>query len=159
MNKVFLIGRLTKKPEVRYNSNNTAISNFTLAVDRKTDKEGNRETDFISCKCFNNLAVNLVKYQGKGNLLAISGRIQTGSYEKEGNKVYTTDVLVDEIQFLTFKNSQEGGTQTQSDTQTEHNSATSAESDLSKYQQLSTTTVMNEDYNPELQISDEDLPF
>ena len=154
MNKVFLVGRLTKKPEVRYNANNTAISNFTLAVDRKTDKEGNRETDFISCKCFNNLAVNLVKYQDKGNLLAMCGRIQTGSYEKEGTKVYTTDVLVDEIQFLTFKS-----TQTQSDTQTEHNSATSTENDLSKYQQLSTTTVMNEDYNPELQISDDVLPF
>lgn len=148
MNKVFLIGRLTKKPEVRYNSNNTAICRFNIAIDRPKAKDKEEsETDYPTCVCFNNLAVNLVKYQDKGSLLGISGRLQTGSYEKEdGTKVYTTEVMVNQIQFLSSKNSQ--GEQ-----------ENIAENDLSKFQQVSTTTIMNENYNPELAISDDDLPF
>ena len=157
MNKVFLIGRLTKKPEVRYNANNTAICRFNIAIDRPKSKDKEEsETDYPSCVCFNNLAVNLVKYQDKGSLLAISGRIQTGSYEKDGTKVYTTEVLVKDIQFLSSKNSK-------GDTETQHNSAPSAENnaenDLSNFQQVSASTVMNEEYNPELAIQDSDLPF
>ena len=158
MNEVHLVGRLTKKPEVRYNTNNTAICRFNIAIDRPKSKDKEEsETDYPTCVCFNNMAVNLVKYQDKGGLIAVSGRLQTGSYEKEdGTKVYTTEVMVNRIQFLSSKISR-------SDMQNQNNSADNAESnaenDLSKFQQLSTTTVMNEDYNPELAISDSDLPF
>ena len=151
MNKVFLIGRLTKKPEVRYNTNNIAICRFNIAIDRPKAKDKEEsETDYPTCVCFNNLAVNLAKYQDKGSLLAISGRLKTGSYEKEdGTKVYTTEVMVNQIQFLSSKNVQ--GEQ--------YNTAESVESDLSKFQQVSATTIMNENYNPELAISDDMLPF
>lgn len=158
MNEVHLVGRLTKKPEVRYNTNNTAICRFNIAIDRPKSKDKEEsETDYPTCVCFNNLAVNLVKYQDKGGLIAVSGRLQTGSYEKEdGTKVYTTEVMVNRIQFLSSKISR-------SDMQNQDNSADNAESnaenDLSKFQQVSASTVMNEDYNPELAIQDSDLPF
>ena len=155
MNKVFLIGRLTKKPEVRYNTNNIAICRFNIAIDRPKAKDKEEsETDYPTCVCFNNLAVNLVKYQDKGGLIAVSGRLQTGSYEKEdGTKVYTTEVMANQIQFLSSKNTQ--GDQDSTAESVEN----TAENDLSKFQQVSATTIVNENYNPELAISDDDLPF
>lgn len=147
MNKVVLIGRLTKTPEVRYNQNNVAIATFTLAVNRPT-KNGEEQADFILCKCFNNLAINLAKFQEKGSQLAVYGQIRTGSYDgKDGNKVYTTEVITNEITYLSSKKSD--STTTGNLTQTEE----------MKFDQMSAKTVMNEDYNPELQINDSDLPF
>lgn len=94
MNKVFLIGRLTNDPEIRANETST-ICKFTLAVNRI--KEG---ADYISCIAWNKTADLIVKYLHKGNQLALEGRIQTGSYEKEGKKVYTTDIVVENITFI-----------------------------------------------------------
>ena len=93
MNKVFLIGRLTNDPDIRANETST-ICKFTLAVNRI--KEG---ADYISCIAWNKTADLIGKYLHKGNQLAIEGRIQTGSYEKEGKKVYTTDI-VESITFI-----------------------------------------------------------
>lgn len=93
MNKVFLMGRLTKEPDVR-----EKVTRFTLAVDRY--KEG---TDFISCVAFSKTAEIIGKYVGKGNKIAIEGRIQTGSYEKDGRSVYTTDVIVERVEFCEKK--------------------------------------------------------
>lgn len=158
MNKVFLIGRLTKKPEVRYNAKNIAICRFNIAIDRPKAKDKEEsETDYPTCVCFNNTAINLVKYQDKGSLLAISGRLQTGSYDdKDGKKVYTTEVMVKEIQFLSSKNSKcEHECEQQSGTQND----TQSNTEVDRYSQMSANTVMNEDYNPELQISDDMLPF
>lgn len=101
MNKVILQGRITKDLELRQSQSGTAVLGFTLAVNRKFVKEGEeRQADFIMCKAFGKTAENINNYFGKGRLILIEGRIQTGSYEKEdGTKVYTTDVIVDGFDF------------------------------------------------------------
>ena len=113
MNKVILIGRATRDPEVRYSQDteSTAVARYTLAVDRKFKKEGDQQTaDFIPCVCFGRAAEFVEKYVKKGTKLAIVGRIQTGSYtNRDGQKVYTTDVVVEEQEFAESKNSQSGG--------------------------------------------------
>lgn len=101
MNKVDLIGRLTKDPELRQSQGGKSICSFTLAVDRRTKNEGQPSADFIRCKAFGKTAESLCRYMGKGSQIAISGSIQTGSYtNQQGLKIYTTDVLVQEITFL-----------------------------------------------------------
>ena len=105
MNKVILMGRLTKDPAVTYaQKDNSAIARFTLAVDRKRKVEGQASADFISCVTFGKQAEFCEKYLKQGTKVAVTGRIQTGSYtNKEGQKVYTTDVLLDEIEFAESK--------------------------------------------------------
>lgn len=102
LNKIILIGRLTKDPEVRYTSNNVAVCTFTLAVDRSyTNQQGEKETDFIPVVTWRNLAETCGKYLGKGRLVAVSGRMQVRSYEaNDGQRRYVTEVVADEIQFL-----------------------------------------------------------
>ena len=93
MNKVILMGRLTRDPEVRYSQgeNSLAIARFTLAVDRRFKKQGEQDADFISCVAFGKSAEHAEKYYRQGLKIAVTGRIQTGSYtNKEGQKVYTT---------------------------------------------------------------------
>ena len=102
MNKVILMGRLTRDPEVRYSQSNTgdgqmAIARYTLAVDRRFNRNGDQSADFIGCVAFGRSAEFAEKYLKQGTKIAITGRIQTGSYtNKDGNKVYTTDVVVEE---------------------------------------------------------------
>lgn len=106
MNKVILIGRLTRDPEVRYSAgeNATAIARYTLAVDRKYKQERQQNADFIQCIAFGRSAEFAEKYFRKGMKIAITGRIQTGSYtNKEGQKVYTTDVVIEEQEFAESK--------------------------------------------------------
>ena len=101
MNRVVLIGRLTKDPELRQSQGGKSICSFTLAVDRRTKSEGQPSADFIRCKAFGKTADNLAKYMSKGSLIAIGGSIATGSFQnQQGQKVYTTDILVQEVQFL-----------------------------------------------------------
>lgn len=102
LNNVILMGRLTRDAEVRYSQgSNTAIARFTLAVDRDYQKEGEeRAADFISCVAFNKTAEFIERYFKQGSMLAITGKIQTGSYvNKDGQKVYTTEVIVDKASF------------------------------------------------------------
>lgn len=103
MNKVILMGRLTRDPEVRYTQGNEpmAIARYTLAVDRRGRKDGGEATaDFIQCVAFRNNAEFAEKYLRQGTKIAITGRIQTGSYtDREGCKVYTTEVVVEEAEF------------------------------------------------------------
>ena len=103
MNKIILIGRLTRDPEMRYSQgeNPTAISRYTLAVNRPFKRNGEQEADFISCIAFGNTAEFTEKYLAKGMRVAVEGRIQTGSYtNRGGQKVYTTDVVVERQEFL-----------------------------------------------------------
>lgn len=102
INRVVLVGRLTKDPELKYTPNGIASSRFTVAVNRAfSNQQGEREADFISCVAWRKQAENLANYQRKGALIGIEGRIQTGSYEgQDGKRVYTTDVVADSIQFL-----------------------------------------------------------
>ena len=108
MNKVILMGRLTRDPDVRYSqgSESMAIARFTLAIDRKGKKDGAEQSaDFIPCVAFRKTAEFVEKYVKQGTKVAIDGRIQTGSYtNRDGQKVYTTDVVVEEIEFAESKN-------------------------------------------------------
>lgn len=109
MNKVILIGRLTRDPNVSYASNkdNTAIARFNLAVDRRIKNENQPSADFISCVAFGKSAEFAEKYLRQGTKIGLEGRIQTGSYtNKEGQKIYTTDVVVEQMEFAESKNSQ-----------------------------------------------------
>ena len=106
MNKVILIGRLVADPEIRYTGQNKdmVVAKYRLAVDRRFKKEGEQSADFISCVCFGKGAEFADKYLRKGTKIGITGRIQTGSYEnKDGQKVYTTDVVVEEQEFAESK--------------------------------------------------------
>lgn len=98
MNKCSLVGRTTKEIELRYTTgqNQIAVARFNLAVNRRKKDEA----DFISCVAFGKTAEVMEKYVGKGHRVGIIGHIQTGAYEKDGHKVYTTDVIVDELEFL-----------------------------------------------------------
>lgn len=107
MNRINIIGRLTSKPELRYSQSNTAITRGAVAVNRKfKNQQGEYEADFINIVAFNKTAELLNQYFDKGSQIGISGRIQTGSYEdKNGKKVYTTDVVVEDITFIDKKES------------------------------------------------------
>lgn len=110
MNKVILIGRLTRDPEIRYSQgeNATCIGRISLAVDRRFNKE-EQSADFISCVAFGKNGEFAEKYLHKGTKIAIVGRIQTGSYtNKDGQKVYTTDIVVEEQEFAESKNASGG---------------------------------------------------
>lgn len=101
MNNVILIGRLTKDPEIRYPQSGTATCRFTLAVDRPTKQGEEKKADFIGCVAFGATAENVSKYKIKGDPLAVRGRIQTGSYKnKDGQTVYTTDVIAENVEFI-----------------------------------------------------------
>lgn len=107
MNRVILIGRMTKDPEIRYaqGENTLAIGRFTIACDRKIKREGEATADFISCIAFGKQAEFLERYCTKGTKLVVEGRITTGSYtNKDGQKVYTTDVVVENCEFAESKN-------------------------------------------------------
>lgn len=105
MNKVCLTGRITKDIELKYNQNNVAITSLTLAVTRKfKNQNGEYESDFINCIAYKSTAELLNKYVKKGDLLGIEGRIQTRNYEdKDGKRVYVTEVIVDIMDFLQAK--------------------------------------------------------
>ena len=114
MNNVVLLGRLTKDPELRYLSsgNNTAVTRFTLAVDRQLSKEKKAEmesrnqptADFINCKAWGKTAETIANYVTKGKLVGVSGRIETGSYEaKDGTRRYTTEVVVYNLDILEWE--------------------------------------------------------
>ena len=106
MNKVILMGRLTRDPEVRYSAgeNALAIARFTLAVDRRFRRDGEATADFINCVAFGRSAEFAEKYFRQGLKIAVTGRIQTGSYtNREGQKVYTTEVVVEEQEFAESK--------------------------------------------------------
>ena len=106
MNKVILMGRLTRDPDIRYSAgeNSTAVARYTLAVDRRFRRDGEQTADFISCVAFGRTAEFAEKYFHQGIRIVMSGRIQTGSYtNRDGVKVYTTDVVVEEQEFAESK--------------------------------------------------------
>lgn len=102
INRVILVGRLTRDPELRYTSSGIAVTKFNVAVNRNfTNQRGEREADFINIVTWRNLAENCANYLHKGSLVGIDGRLQTGKYEnQEGRTVYTTDVVAEDVRFL-----------------------------------------------------------
>ena len=108
MNSVSLVGRLTRDPDVRYTGEQLAVARFTVAVERAPSKNAEKQADFISCVAFGKSAEFVEKYFSKGKPIGIQGRIQTGSYtNKEGQKVYTTDVVAERVEFVGSSNRQD----------------------------------------------------
>lgn len=158
MNRVELIGRITRDPELRYTGSNVATVRFTLAVNRNfSNQNGEREADFINIVAWRNQAENIKKYVSKGSLIAVEGRIQTGSYEKDGQRIYTTDVIADNVQFLETK--------AQSEALRNQNNVTPADFASDNVQSTSDvqTTDMSEevfaDFGDSIEISDDDIAF
>ncbi|WAE41324.1 single-stranded DNA-binding protein [Staphylococcus pasteuri] len=142
LNRVVLVGRLTKDPEFRTTQNGVSVASFTLAVNRNfKSKNGEQQADFINVVVFRQQAENVNNYLSKGNLAGVDGRIQSRSYEnKEGQRVYVTEVLADSVQFLEPKNNQ-------SNNQPQQQSG----------QAQSGNNPFNNDNN--VNIDDDDLPF
>lgn len=138
MNNVVLIGRLTKDADLRYTSNGVATANFTLAVERAfSNASGEKQTDFINCVVWRKPAETLSSYTKKGSKIAVRGRMQTRNYEnKQGQKVYVTEVVVEEFTFLDSKKSSED-----------------------KPYQESKTTDPFENKGLPIDISEDDMPF
>ena len=114
MNKVVLVGRLTAKPELRYTASNTAYTRFSVAVNRPfANADGKRDADFINVVAWRKQAETISKFFDKGNLIALEGRLQTGSYDdKDGNKRYTVDVALDNFEFVESKNARAASSET-----------------------------------------------
>ena len=135
MNKVFLIGRLSRDPELRHTTSGTAVCQINVAISRPVAQGSEPQTDFINVTIWNKQAENLVKYQSKGSKISIIGTLGVDKYQA-GDKIrYKTYVRVNEIEFLGSKPKE------------------------TQYSQIKATTRMNEDYNPELAIQSSDLPF
>ena len=151
MNRVELIGRLTRDPELRYTANNVATARFTLAVNRTFQSQsGEQGTDFINIVVWNKQAENVKKYMTKGSLVAVTGRIQTGSYEKDGRTIYTTDVVADNVQFLETK-AQSGARDNVSISDFESSDNGTTGSDMSD--------EVFANFGDSIEISDDDIAF
>ncbi|MFJ3386301.1 single-stranded DNA-binding protein [Lysinibacillus sp. NPDC086135] len=168
INRVVLVGRLTKDPELRYSQNGVASCRFQVAVNRTfQNQQGDREADFISCIAFRKQAENLANFQRKGNLIGLEGRIQTGSYEGQNGKVYTTDVVADSIQFLEPRSNGTGGSQRTSNYESSTNTGESyqggSQGNFGGNNKQSSYTRVDEDpfansKGPK-EVSEDDLPF
>ena len=153
MNKAFLIGRLTRDPELRYSSNNAPIVNFTIAIDRQyTNSEGQRDTDFINIVAFQKQAENISKYVSKGSLVAVDGRIQTRNYEdKDGKRVYVTEVVADRVQFLDTRNSNNNSGKS--------DDVTPADFQNEDVKETNVSDDVFADFGSSIEISDDDIAF
>ena len=140
INNVTLVGRLTADPNLRYTQSGTAVCSFTLAVNRQFKSEGQPDADFINCVVWKKAAEHLANYQKKGNQIGVTGRIQTRSYDGDNGKVFVTEVVAENVQFLDPKGS--GGSNQQ--------------------QNNKPNTKVNDDPfagNGQIDIQDDDLPF
>ncbi len=156
MNKVFLIGRLTRDPELRYTGSNLPVATFTLAVNRNyTSQAGEREADFLNVVVWRKQAENVKNYLNQGSQVAVEGRIQTRNYDdQEGKRHYITEIIADNVQFLDAKGSKDnsiGASNTSQDVTPNDFPET-----------LETTSVKNDpfaDFGASIEISDDELPF
>lgn len=160
INRVVLIGRLTKDPEMRKTQSGTSVVSYNLAVNRKTRTEGQPEADFISCVAWNKTADLMAQYLHKGSLVGVEGRIQTRSYDnQQGQKVYVTEVITDSVQFLEPKsNSQQQQEQMDTNTYSQQPQAYN-EPQMPVYGQSLTEQAAQAEYNGSLEIEPDDLPF
>lgn len=175
MNKAILIGRLTRDPELRYTSSNRAVCQFTVAIDRPFTNQttGQREADFINVVVWDKTAENVGKYMAKGRLIAVEGRIQTRNYDNnEGRKVYVTEVIATNVQFLESRNAvAQSGNSFNSMPEppverTPYDFAEGTTSSNTATSNNSTPTMNIEDekdpfasFGEQIEISDNDLPF
>ncbi len=157
MNRVFLIGRLTRDPELRYTGSNLPVATFTLAVNRNfPSQSGEREADFLNIVVWRKQAENVKNYLNQGSQVAVEGRIQTRTYDdQEGKKRYITEIIADNVQFLDTKGAKD-------------NSLNNADSNFNDVtpndfpNSVETTSVKNDpfsDFGSSIEISDDELPF
>ena len=158
MNKVILIGRLARDPEMRTTGSGIAVTRFTVAVSRPFNPQnGQPQTDFIGCVAWRRQAENIAKYCSKGSQVAVEGRIQTGSYDgADGQKHYTTDIVADNVTFLSSRNTQ--------NSESSFDSANFSQPmpSYDESQSIPTTDVSEDpfkDFGEEIALSDDDLPF
>lgn len=174
MNRVVLVGRLTKDPELRYTPSGVAVATFTLAVNRAfSNQQGEREADFINCVVWRKPAENVANFLKKGSLAGVDGRIQTRNYEgQDGKRVYITEVVAESVQFLEPRNSAGGGGRSDNDsygapreTQGSPFGGGNQNQRQNQNQNQNTNrgyTRVDEDPfagNGQIDISDDDLPF
>lgn len=176
MNKVFLIGRLVRDPELRYTGSNLAVANFSLAVNRTfTGQNGEKETDFINIIVWRKQAENVKNYLKQGSQVAIDGRIQTRNYEDQnGQRRYVTEVVADNVQFLDTKASREQSQMNRETNDSPYNYTSELNNNYSNNynnnnseptyapQFTNSVNVDNEpfkDFGEEIKIEDDELPF
>ncbi|WP_438310863.1 single-stranded DNA-binding protein [Sporosarcina sp. FA9] len=170
INRVVLVGRLTKDPELKYTQTGIAVTRFTLAVNRAfKNAAGEQEADFVSCVAWRKQAENVANYLKKGSLAGVDGRIQTGSFEgTDGKRVYTTEVVADSTQFLEPRSSNSkndssiqsnGGNQSgQTNTPNQQRNAQNRQETTSKPSHGQADDPFNNNGGP-VTVSDDDLPF
>ncbi|MDY0404134.1 single-stranded DNA-binding protein [Virgibacillus sp. 179-BFC.A HS] len=168
LNRVVLVGRLTKDPDLRYTPSGVAVANFTVACNRPfTNQQGNREADFINCVIWRRPAENLANYMKKGSLIGVDGRIQTRNFEgQDGKRVYVTEVVADSVQFLESK----GASQSQGGGFGNNNFGSGYDQNRNQNNQMNPNPNRNQNQEPmdddpfkdngePIDISDDDLPF
>lgn len=155
MNKVILTGRLTRDPESRMTQNNLEVSRFSLACQNDfVNRNGERETEFINCVAFNRLAGTINRYCKKGSLISVTGRIRNSSYDaQDGSKRYSTDIVVEQMEFLGAKNNN-GGSANYDDMSNAYQP--------DENNNIETTDITEDpykDFGDEVTLSSDDLPF
>lgn len=158
MNKAILIGRLTRDPELRTTPTGRNVCQFSIAVSRTfTNANGEREADFINCVVWDKQAENLVKYQKKGNQIAVDGRIQTRNYDdKDGKRVYVTEILANNISFLDSKGT---GSSSSASFNNLPEPPIEREESAPSMESVSVEKDPFEAFGDSIEISDNDLPF
>ncbi|HAR5200582.1 TPA: single-stranded DNA-binding protein [Staphylococcus aureus] len=166
LNRVVLVGRLTKDPEYRTTPSGVSVATFTLAVNRTfTNAQGEREADFINCVVFRRQADNVNNYLSKGSLAGVDGRLQSRNYEnQEGRRVFVTEVVCDSVQFLEPKNVQQNGGQRQQNEFQDYGQGFGGQQSgqNNSYNNSSNTKQSDNPFanaNGPIDISDDDLPF
>ncbi|MBE7123469.1 single-stranded DNA-binding protein [Bacillus cereus] len=155
LNRIILVGRLTKDPSIRYTQNGVAVTTFTLAVNRAfANQQGEREADFINCVVWKKQAENAANYLKKGSLAGVDGRLQTRNYDgQDGKRVYVTEVVAESVQFLEPRNNNEAG-QTTGGQQFNRESQSQFGQQFNKKDDDSFSN-----HGQPIDISDDDLPF
>ncbi|ENH95969.1 single-stranded DNA-binding protein [Gracilibacillus halophilus YIM-C55.5] len=160
LNRVVLVGRLTRDPDLRYTPSGVAVANFTIAVNRPfSNQQGQRDADFINCVVWRRPAENLASYMSKGSLVGVDGRLQSRSYDnQEGKRVFVTEVVADSVQFLESRGSSTGGSGS-SNVQQNQNQSTPPNQNSQNDQGNAAENNPFQDKGEPVDISDDDLPF
>lgn len=160
MNRVVLVGRLTRDPDLRYTPNGVAVANFTIACNRPfRNQQGEQEADFINCVVWRKAAENLANYMKKGSMIGVDGRIQTRSYDnQEGRRVFVTEVLAENIQFLEPRGASQSGGQSNYSRNDQYQEQPRPSQPMGQSSQEQPNNPFQND-GEQIDISDDDLPF
>lgn len=160
INRVVLVGRLVRDPELRYTQNGAAVTSFTVAVNRQfTNSQGERDADFIGCTIWRKAAESFANFTHKGSLVGIDGRIQTSSYEKDNQRVYRTDVIVENFSLLSPKSETDGKPADTSQQKRSNSNGYSNQPTNTANEPAEKISDPFADNSKPIDISDDDLPF